>query len=140
MVNNTNLSSYTEVFSTRWGKNGQYGSGVNHLAYIENNGNITGKGTGSNEPAIYLRSENDFYFKNNGKITTNTKGWIRADNIMVLENKGYFYKHHVSGDKAAILNSGKLDDLSIGGAICFFLIRGSLIILVGGVQYQNENI
>lgn len=97
LINITDIASITEVFSTRWGQNGQYGSGINNLAYIENNGNITGKGTRSEEPAIHLRSKNDFYFKNNGKITTNTRGWIRADNIMVLENKGYFYKHDISG-------------------------------------------
>ena len=131
LVNNTNLSSYTEVFSTRWGKNGQYGSGVNNLAYIENNGNITGKGTGSNEPAIYLRSENDFYFKNNGKITTNTKGWMAADR-MVLENKGSLSKHGISGDKTAILNSGKLNDLSIGGDDLFFSNTGEFNNTSGG--------
>lgn len=132
LINNKDIETYTEVFSTRWGQNGQYGSGINNLAYIENNGNITGKGTGINEPAIYLRSENDFYFKNNGKITTNTKGWIGADNIMVLENKGYFYKHNIAGGEAAILNSGKLDDMSIGGRDLFFSNTGEFNNTGGG--------
>ena len=91
LVNNTNLSSYTEVFSTRWGQNGQYGSGVNNLAYIENTGNITGKGTGpsNNQPAIYLISGNDFYLKNSGKITSaQDTSEIHASNNLVLENDG----------------------------------------------------
>lgn len=132
LINITDIASITEVFSTRWGQNGQYGSGINNLAYIENNGNITGKGTRSEEPAIHLRSKNDFYFKNNGKITTNTSGWIRANNIMVLENKGYFYKHDISGGEAAILNSGKLDDLSIWGRDLFFSNTGEFNNTGGG--------
>ena len=132
MINITDIASITEVFSTRWGQNGQYGSGINNLAYIENNGNITGKGTRSEESAIHLRSKNDFYFKNNGKITTNTSGWIRANNIMVLENKGYFYKHGISGGEAAILNSGKLDDMSIDGGDLYFSNTGEFNNTRGG--------
>ena len=132
LINITDIASITEVFSTRWGQNGQYGSGINNLAYIENNGNITGKGTRSEEPAIHLRSKNDFYFKNNGKITTNTSGWIRANNIMVLENKGYFYKHDISGGEAAILNSGKLDDMSIDGGDLYFSNTGEFNDTRGG--------
>ncbi|WP_118793896.1 autotransporter outer membrane beta-barrel domain-containing protein [Haemophilus haemolyticus] len=132
LINITDIASITEVFSTRWGQNGQYGSGINNLAYIENNGNITGKGTRSEESAIHLRSKNDFYFKNNGKITTNTSGWIRANNIMVLENKGYFYKHGISGGEAAILNSGKLDDMSIDGGDLYFSNTGEFNNTRGG--------
>ena len=132
MINNTDLSSYTEVFSTRWVKNGQYGSGVNNLAYIENNGNITGKGTGSNEPAIHFISENDFYFKNNGKITTNAQGTIATNGRMVLENKSSLSKHDISGRKTAILNSGKLDDLSIWGRDLFFSNTGEFNNTRGG--------
>ena len=132
LINNTDLSSYTEVFSTRWVKNGQYGSGVNNLAYIENNGNITGKGTGSNEPAIHFISENDFYFKNNGKITTNAQGTIATNGRMVLENKSSLSKHDISGRKTAILNSGKLDDLSIWGRDLFFSNTGEFNNTRGG--------
>ena len=132
LINITDIASITEVFSTRWGQNGQYGSGINNLAYIENNGNITGKGTRSEESAIHLRSKNGFYFKNNGKITTNTSGWIRANNIMVLENKGYFYKHGISGGEAAILNSGKLDDMSIDGGDLYFSNTGEFNNTSGG--------
>lgn len=132
LVNNTDLSSYTEVFSTRWVKNGQYGSGVNNLAYIENNGNITGKGTGLNEPAIHFISKNDFYFKNNGKITTNTQGTIATNGRMVLENKSSLSKHDISGHKTTILNSGKLDDLSIWGRDLFFSNTGEFNNTGGG--------
>ena len=91
LINNTDIASTTEVFSTRWGQNGQYGSGVNNLAYIENTGNITGKGTGpsNNQPAIYLISGNDFYLKNSGKITSaQDTSEIHASNNLVLENDG----------------------------------------------------
>ena len=132
LVNNTDLSSYTEVFSTRWVKNGQYGSGVNNLAYIENNGNITGKGTGLNEPAIHFISKNDFYFKNNVKITTNTQGTIATNGRMVLENKSSLSKHDISGHKTTILNSGKLDDLSIWGRDLFFSNTGEFNNTGGG--------
>ena len=132
LVNNTDLSSYTEVFSTRWVKNGQYGSGVNNLAYIENNGNITGKGTGLNEPAIHFISKNDFYFKNNGKITINTQGTIATNGRMVLENKSSLSKHDISGHKTTILNSGKLDDLSIWGRDLFFSNTGEFNNTGGG--------
>ena len=132
LINNTDLSSYTEVFSTRWVKDGQYGSGVNNLAYIENNGNITGKGTGSNEPAIHFISENGFYFKNNGKITTNAQGTIATNGRMVLENKSSLSKHDISGRKTAILNSGKLDDLSIWGRDLFFSNTGEFNNTRGG--------
>ncbi|NYA28248.1 pertactin-like passenger domain-containing protein, partial [Haemophilus haemolyticus] len=91
LVNNNNLSSYTEVFSTRWGKNGQDGSGVNNLAYIENNGNITGKGTSpwNNQPAIHLISGKDFYLKNSGKITSKQDtSTIKAGNNLILETEG----------------------------------------------------
>ncbi|WP_118796086.1 autotransporter outer membrane beta-barrel domain-containing protein [Haemophilus haemolyticus] len=89
LVNRTNLSSYTEVFSTRWGRNGQNGSGVNNLAYIENYGSITGKGRSpwNNQPAIYLISGNDFYLKNSGKITSvQDTSEIKASNDLILEN------------------------------------------------------
>ena len=129
LINNANIASRTEVFSTRWIEGG---TGVNNLTYIENNGNITGKGTWLNEPAIHFISKNDFYFKNNGKITTNIKGWIGAGNIMVLENKGYFYKHNIAGGEAAILNSGKLDDMSIGGGDLFFSNTGEFNNTSGG--------
>ena len=91
LINITDIASTTEVFSTRWGQNGQYGSGVNNLAYIENTGNITGKGTGpsNNQPAIYLISGNDFYLKNSGKITSaQDTSEIHASNNLVLENDG----------------------------------------------------
>ena len=104
LVNNTDLSSYTEVFSTRWVKNGQYGSGVNNLAYIENN----------------------------GKITTNTQGTIATNGRMVLENKSSLSKHDISGHKTTILNSGKLDDLSIWGRDLFFSNTGEFNNTGGG--------
>ena len=91
LINITDIASITEVFSTRWGKNGQYGSGVNNLAYIKNTGNITGKGTGpsNNQPAIYLISGNDFYLKNSGKITSaQDTSQITASNNLIIENEG----------------------------------------------------
>ena len=65
LINNTDLSSYTEVFTDQW----YSGSGAEH-AYIENNGNITGKGPNETAHAIHLHSSEDFYFKNKGKITS----------------------------------------------------------------------
>lgn len=91
LINITDIASTTEVFSTRWGQNGQNGSGVNNLVYIENHGNITGKGTGpsNNQPAIHLISGKDFYFKNSGKITSaQDTSKIQASNNLVLENDG----------------------------------------------------
>ena len=50
--------------------------------YIENNGNITGKGPNETAHAIYLHSSENFYFKNKGKITSlayrdNPDNWKR---------------------------------------------------------------
>lgn len=121
LINNTDLSSYTEVFSSRHTDDK---TGVNNLAYIENNRNITGKGTGSDEPAIYLRSKNDFYFKNNGTITTNTRGEIGSDR-MVVENEGHISKHDIWGHKTILLNNnGKLDDMHISGNDLYFSNTG----------------
>ncbi|WP_153064729.1 autotransporter outer membrane beta-barrel domain-containing protein [Haemophilus haemolyticus] len=119
LINNTDLSSYTEVFSSRHTDSDRT-PGVNNLAYIENNRKITGKGRGSDEPAIYLRSKNDFYFKNNGEITTNTRGSIGADKIMVLENEGYLYKHSVFGDNTYISNTKTLENMWISSKNLFF--------------------
>ena len=91
LINITNIASTTEVFSTRWGQNGQRGSGINNLAYIENYGNITGKGTSpsENQPAIYLISGNDFYLKNSGNIISKQDtSKIEASNDLILENEG----------------------------------------------------
>ena len=130
LVNNTNLSSLTEVFSDR--HTAKKENGVNNLAYIENNGNITGLGTGIDEPAIYLGSKNDFYFKNNGKIITKTQGWMSGSRTMVLENKGSLSKHNISGGKTTLLNSGKLEDLSIWGRDLFFSNTGEFNNTGGG--------
>lgn len=129
LINNANIASRTEVFSTRWIE-GE--TGVNNLTYIENNGNITGKGTWLNEPAIHFISKNDFYFKNNGKITTNIQGTIATYGRMVLENKSSLSKHDISGHKTTILNSGKLDDLSIWGRDLFFSNTGEFNNTGGG--------
>ncbi|WP_118811380.1 autotransporter outer membrane beta-barrel domain-containing protein [Haemophilus haemolyticus] len=120
LVNNTDLSSLTEVFSDRHIKPRERVPGVMNIAYVENNGSITGKGTGSDEPAIYLRSKNDFYFKNNGEITTNTRGSIWANNIMVLENEGYLYKHSVFGENTYISNTKTLENMWISSENLFF--------------------
>ena len=90
MINNTDLSSYTEVFTDQW----YSGSGAEH-AYIENNGNITGKGTNDTAHAIYFHSSKDFYFKNSGKITSRAYveniGELRnqiSSNNLIVENEG----------------------------------------------------
>lgn len=123
LVNNTNLSSITEVFSDQHARDKidpkKKVPGVNNLAYVENNGNITGLGTGINEPPINLSSKNNFYFQNNGEIRTKTtdpeRAQISAKETMVLENKnkGYLHKYKISGNKMVLLNSGKLDDMVI---------------------------
>ncbi len=64
---------------------------MNNLIYIENHGNITGKGTGpsNNQPAIHLISGKDFYFKNSGKITSKQDtSEIKAEKNLILENEG----------------------------------------------------
>ncbi|WP_153064626.1 hypothetical protein, partial [Haemophilus haemolyticus] len=110
LVNNTNLSSRAEVFSSR--HTPQETPGVNNLAYVENNGNITGLGKGRNEPAIYLYSKKDFYFKNSGKITSRAyaenigeiRNGIFSNEVLVVENEGSgsmlnkfnFYGGHVT--------------------------------------------
>ena len=66
LINNTDLASGAEVFTDQWHKP----TGVEHLAYIENNGNITGTGPNETAHAISLHSSEDFYFKNKGKITS----------------------------------------------------------------------
>lgn len=117
LINNTDIASTTEVFSTRWGQNGQYGSGINNLAYIENNGNITGKGTGpsNNQPAIHLISGKDFYFKNSGKITSKQDtSEIKAEKNLILENEGskdkdspsMLNKVNFRGDNVFLSNTG----------------------------------
>ncbi|KOQ95387.1 hypothetical protein ABW51_09545, partial [Haemophilus sp. C1] len=65
LINNKDLASSAEVFTDQWHR-----PGVEHLAYIENNGNITGTGPNQTAHAIYLHSSEDFYFKNKGKITS----------------------------------------------------------------------
>lgn len=90
LINNTDLSSYTEVFTDQW----YSGSGAEH-AYIENNGNITGKGPNETAHAIYFHSSKDFYFKNSGKITSRAYveniGELRneiSSNNLIVENEG----------------------------------------------------
>ena len=117
LINITDIASTTEVFSTRWGQNGQYGSGVNNLVYIENHGNITGKGTGpsNNQPAIHLISGKDFYFKNSGKITSKQDtSEIKAEKNLILENEGskdkdspsMLNKVNFRGDNVFLSNTG----------------------------------
>lgn len=96
LINNTDIASTTEVFSTRWVQGGGNifrppVTGVNNLIYIENHGNITGKGTGpsNNQPAIHLISGKDFYFKNSGRITSKQDtSEIKAEKNLILENEG----------------------------------------------------
>ena len=96
LINNTDIASTTEVFSTRWVQGGGNifrppVTGVNNLIYIENHRNITGKGTGlsNNQPAIHLMSEKDFYFKNSGKITSKQDtSEIESSNNLIIENEG----------------------------------------------------
>ena len=59
LINNKDLASNAEVFTDQWHKP----TGVEHLAYIENNGNITGTGPNETAHAIYLHSSEDFYFR-----------------------------------------------------------------------------
>lgn len=135
LVNNTNLSSITEVFSDQHARDKidpkKKVPGVNNLAYVENNGNITRLGTGINEPPINLSSKNNFYFQNNGEIRTKTtdpeRAQISAKETMVLENKnkGYLHKYKISGNKMVLLNSGKLDDMVIRGGDLFFSNMGA---------------
>ena len=110
LINNTDLASRTEVFTDRW----HSGSGVEHLAYIENKKNITGKGTFRTEPAINLHSSEDFYFKNSGKITSlayhenfgNIHNEISSGNL-ILENEGsgsMLDKFDFSGGHVTFLN------------------------------------
>ena len=96
LINNTDIASTTEVFSTRWVQGGGNifrppVTGVNNLIYIENKGNITGKGIGisRNQPAIHLISGKDFYFKNSGRITSKQDtSEIKAEKNLILENEG----------------------------------------------------
>ena len=76
LINNANIASGSEVFSDQWLK-----PGIKYLAYIENNANITGKGTyNPTEHGIFLHSSRDFYFKNSGKITSIIRNEIAASN------------------------------------------------------------
>ncbi|KOQ95406.1 hypothetical protein ABW51_09525, partial [Haemophilus sp. C1] len=131
LININNIASNTEVFSTRWGKNGQYGTGVNNLIYIENSGNITGKGIGveRNQPAIHLISGNDFYLKNSGNITSKQdKSLIKTENNLILENEGSKNK-----DSARIL-----DKINFRGDNFFLSNTGySLFDEVDFVGYKN---
>ena len=84
LINNANIASRTEVFSDQWLK-----PGIKYLAYIENNANITGKGTyNPTEHGIFLHSSRDFYFKNSGKITSIIRNEIAASNNLIIENDG----------------------------------------------------
>lgn len=84
LINNANIASGSEVFSDQWLK-----PGIKYLAYIENNANITGKGTyNPTEHGIFLHSSRDFYFKNSGKITSIIRNEIAASNNLILENDG----------------------------------------------------
>ena len=95
LINNTDLASASEVFTDQWYVKTNRSPGVEHLAYIENNGNITGKGTNDTAHAIYFHSSKDFYFKNSGKITSRAyvenigelKNQISSNNLIV-ENEG----------------------------------------------------
>ncbi|KOQ95423.1 hypothetical protein ABW51_09520, partial [Haemophilus sp. C1] len=114
LINNKDLSSYTEVFSTRWVQGGGNiyrppVTGVNNLIYIENKGNITGKGTGpsNNQPAIHLISGKDFYFKNSGKITSKQDtSEIKAGNDLILETEG-------SKDSPSMLDKSKFNGKNV---------------------------
>ena len=90
LINNADIASNSEVFTDQWYLETSENPGVKHLAYIENNGNITGKGTNfSTEHGIYLHSAEDFYFKNSGKITSMAaRNEIGALNNLIIENKG----------------------------------------------------
>ena len=110
LINNADIASNSEVFTDQWYLETSENPGVKHLAYIENNGNITGKGTNfSTEHGIYLHSAEDFYFKNSGKITSMAaRNEIGALNNLIIENKG-----SENEDSASMLDDTKFNGKNV---------------------------
>ena len=131
LINNTDLSSYTEVFTDQW----YSGSGAEH-AYIENNGNITGKGPNETAHAIYFHSSKDFYFKNSGKITSRAYveniGELRneiSSNNLIVENEGsgsMLDKFDFNGGRVTFLNkeNALVSNSSINAGTLIFSNKG----------------
>ncbi|WP_172633385.1 autotransporter outer membrane beta-barrel domain-containing protein [Haemophilus sp. oral taxon 851] len=143
LINNTKLASGAEVFTDQWYYRTSGKPGVEHLAYIENNGNITGKGPNETAHAIYLHSSEDFYFKNKGKITSlasrehpgnfapdqrNIKNVISSGNL-ILENEGsgsMLDKFNFYGERVTFLNkeNALVSNSSIGAGTLIFSNKG----------------